>query len=259
MIGLRSIWRRKSASIRSQNCRSAAPGVGGGRVGGDRTVPSIAPSCGGAVGFAEGGGAGRQDTIDVGCGHAVVGHGAHRAVRVLDHQDTARAEGLQEGGPARQPAAHAKDDEVGEDAARVQRSGGRLGQTTGGFDAGHRGQPFGQAAGVGVVLGQACDGAVRAVAQGDQPGRGQDADLAHAAADELAAAAGAGDEVAAAHHHRSDRAGQPLRQAEGDRVGRVRPASIGFTPRATAASKKRAPSTWSGTPCWWAMAATDRT
>ena len=48
------------------------------------------------------------------------------------------------------------------------------------------GQGLGEPTGVGVVLGEAVDHPVRAVGQGDQPGRGQDPRLAHPAADELA-------------------------------------------------------------------------
>ena len=45
------------------------------------------------------------------------------------------------------------------------------------------GHGLGQAPGVGVVVGQAVDHAGRAVLEGDEPGRGEDAGLAHAAAD----------------------------------------------------------------------------
>ena len=61
---------------------------------------------------------------------------------------------------------------------------------------------------------------VGSVAQGDQPGRGDDPGLAHPAAHQLAGATGAGDERGVADDERSDRAGQALRQAE--RGGRAR-------------------------------------
>ena len=52
-----------------------------------------------------------------------------------------------------------------------------------------------------------------------QAGGRQHAHLAHPAAQELAGAAGAGDERRRADHHGADRRRQPLREAEGDRVG----------------------------------------
>ena len=96
----------------------------------------------------------------------------------------------------------------------------RLGDSPGRHDPVEVGQALGQAAGIGVIVGEALDHPVRTVAQGNQPGRGQDAHLAKAAADQLAGPAGAPDEVALADEDRADRAGQPLRQAERDGVGR---------------------------------------
>ena len=83
------------------------------------------------------------------------------------------------------------------------------------------GQGLGQAAGVGVVLGEAVDHPVRAVGQGDEAGRGEDPGLAHPATDHLAGPARAPDDVARPDDDRADRAGEALRQAERDGVGRV--------------------------------------
>ena len=70
-----------------------------------------------------------------------------------------------------------------------------------------------------MVLGEPLDHALGPVAEGDQAGGRQDADLAHAAADELAGATGARDEAPLADHDRADRAGQALREAERGAVG----------------------------------------
>ena len=87
-----------------------------------------------------------------------------------------------------------------------------------------------------MVLGEALDRAVRPVGQGDQPGRREDPGLAHPAADQLAGAARAPDDVAPADDDRADRAGEPLRQAERDGVGR-----IGQVRRADALGHDRVP------------------
>ena len=85
--------------------------------------------------------------------------------------------------------------------------------------AGELGQALGEPACVGVVLGEARDGPVRAVIERHQAGGCQHAHLAHPAAQELAGAAGAGDERGGADHHGADGRRQPLREAERDRVG----------------------------------------
>ena len=72
--------------------------------------------------------------------------------------------------------------------------------------------------------------------QGDQPGRREDPGLAHPAADHLPGAARAPDDVAPADDDRADRAGEPLRQAERDGVGR-----IGQVRRADALGDDRVP------------------
>ena len=69
------------------------------------------------------------------------------------------------------------------------------------------------------ILRQPLDHAGRPVAQRHQPGRCQHPHLAHAAAHQLAGSPSAPDEVPAADHHRADRAGQALGEAEGGAVG----------------------------------------
>jgi hypothetical protein len=147
--------------------RAARPG------GAERGRPSISPwvwcrRCG-RRGFAQGGGAGRQDPLDVGGGDAVVGHGPDGAVVVLDHEDAAglerRGRRPGRGGLGRRRSWWRR--------ARDPAAGFGLGQAAGRFDAVHFGQALGQPAGGGVVFGQPFDHAVRAVAQGDEAGRGQ--------------------------------------------------------------------------------------
>ena len=197
----------------------------------------------------------RDGGLDVGRVHAVVGHRADLAVRVLDHQDAARPERLEERRPV---AGHLEQHEVRPDPARVETPGGGLRGPARGLDPVHLAEGLGEAPRVGVVLGEAVDHAVRAVAERDQSGRGKDPRLAHPAADHLARAARAPDHVLRPDDHRSDRAGQTLREAERDRVGRPREVRA-VTPAsrwATTAFQNRAPSTWNGTPCRWAIAAT---
>ena len=169
-------------------------------------------------GLGEGGARRGDGGLDVGRVHAVVRHRADLAVRVLDHQHAARPERLEE---RRAVAGHLEQHEVRPDPARVERSGGRLGGPAGGHDAVHPAERLGQPPGVGVVLGEAVDHAVRAVGEGDQAGRGEDPRLAHAAADHLPRPARAPDHVLRADDHRADRAGQALREAERDGVGRA--------------------------------------
>ncbi len=143
---------------------------------------------------------------------AVVGQGANTAGGVFDERDTASPHLRHEGGPRLQwvlarPGPYTEDDVVGRHPRRVQVD-----------DAVESGQPLGQAAGVGVVVGQPLDHAVGAVAQGDQSRRRQHADLAHAAAHDLARSAGPADEVGVADDDRSDRAGEALGQADAGTV-----------------------------------------
>jgi len=84
-----------------------------------------------------------------------------------------------------------------------------------------------------VVLGEPVDHAVRTVAQGYQPGRGKHADLAHAAADELSPAPRSVDEFLRSDDERANGAGEPLREAERHRVGR-----LGQLPRRQAESNR---------------------
>ena len=70
-----------------------------------------------------------------------------------------------------------------------------------------------------VVLGEAVDMMVERV----QAGRGQNADLAHAAAPALARAARLLDDLGVAHQNGADGAAQPFREAHHDGVGARRP------------------------------------
>ena len=79
---------------------------------------------------------------------------------------------------------------------------------------GRSGDALREPTGVDVVVGHPVDHAVGSVAQRDQPGRGKDANLAHAAADHLARPSGAPDELGRANDDRPDRAGEALREAE---------------------------------------------
>ena len=79
---------------------------------------------------------------------------------------------------------------------------------------------LGQPPGVAVILGEPIDHPVRAVGEGDEPGGGDDPRLAHAAAQQLSRPPRAGDERAVADDEGADRAGEALREAERDRVGR---------------------------------------
>ena len=147
-----------------------------------------------------------------------MGHGANLSVRILHHQDISRSQCSQEG---RAVALHLEQDEVRPDAPRIQGAGRRLCRPAGSHDPLHRAQCLGQSAGVRVVLHQPRDHPVRAIREGHQPGCGEDPGLAHPAADQLAGATGAPDDIARTDEHRADRAGQGLRQAERDGVGRI--------------------------------------
>ena len=156
-------------------------------------------------------------------------------------------------------ASDPEEDEVRAHAPGVERSRRRLGGAAGGLDAVEAGQGLGEPARVGVVLGQPVDHPVRAVRQRDEPGRGQDAGLAHPAADQLAGAARAPDELASSPTT-IEPTGQPRpfeRQNVTLSAGPAR--SIAVTPASrwpTTAFQNRAPSTCSGTPCRGAISAT---
>ena len=122
-------------------------------------------------------------------------------------------------------------------------------------DAAHRSEAVREPARVRVILGQPLDHAVGTILERHEARRREDADLAHAPADHLARPARATDEVPAADDDRPDRAGETLRQAERGRVRRPRGAPRRTSASATTALNSRAPSTWSGTPCSWAIAA----
>ena len=107
------------------------------------------------------------------------------------------------------------------DAGRVERARRRLGGAAGAHDAVHLREGLAEAAGIGVVVGEAVDHAVRAVRQRDETGRREDAGLAHPATDQLARAARPPDDVARADDHGADRAAEALAQAERDGVGGV--------------------------------------
>ena len=133
-----------------------------------------------------------------------------------------------------------------------------LGDPARGPDAGQLREPLGEAAGVGVVLGEPGDRAVGAVGQRDEAGRGEHADLAHAAADQLARATGAGDERRRARRPRCRSGPRGPSRGRTSAVSAGAASSRGVTPSATTALKNRAPSTWSGTPRRRAIAATSR-
>ena len=106
-----------------------------------------------------------------------------------------------------------------------------LREVAGRDDAGHRGDRFGEAASVPVVLVEALDHARVAVLQRHEAGGRDDPDLAHPAADHLARAAGAEDEVLRADDDRADRAGEALAEAERERVGRAGEVARGLAER----------------------------
>ena len=112
----------------------------------------------------------------------------------------------------------------------------------------------GQPGGPGVVVGQPFD----VVLQGETAGRGQDADLPHAAAVALAPDPGLGDPLGRGHQHRADRRAQPLGQA--DRHGVEAGGQLGQRcPEATWAFHSRAPSRCRPRPCARASCCTART
>ena len=132
-----------------------------------------------------------------------MGYHTQGLVAAVADQDAVGAQGGDYGsGVADLLPVNFEDDDVGLDAVRVD------------GDAADVGQAGGQAAGVGVVVGQAFHHSV----QGDQAGGGEDAGLAHSAADHLAPLAGASDEFRRAAQHRPDRAGQGFGEAEADIV-----------------------------------------
>ena len=136
-------------------------------------------------------------------------------MRIRDQQHPPRPHGGQERGAI---PIHAEQDEVGQEPVRVQGPVLRLGDAARAPYAGQLRQTLGEPAGVGVVLGQAVDHAGVAILERDQPGRGEDAHLAHAATDELARTPRAVDERGRADDHGADGRREPLREAEGDGV-----------------------------------------
>ena len=80
-----------------------------------------------------------------------------------------------------------------------------------------------------------------------RPGRGEDARLAHAAAEALALQTRRGDDVVRPRQQRSHRGAQPLGQAAHHGGGATGPFATPATPVAASALKSRAPSRWIGT------------
>ena len=105
-------------------------------------------------------------------------------------------------------------------------------------DARRARQRLGEAARVGVILGQPRDVVLERV----EAGGGEDAGLAHAAAEHLAPAVRAVDERLRAREQRADRRAEPLGQADADGVERRRQLAARDMPVAIAAFKRRAPS-----------------
>ena len=155
-----------------------------------------------------------------------MGHGSDLTVGIFHHQHVLRSQGGEE---CRAVTVHLEEHEVRGDPVRIESAGRRLGDATRARHAGHLGQGLREAAGVGVVVGEAVDHPFRAVAQGEQPSRGDDPGLAHAATDELPAAPRSGDHLAPTDDDGSDRAAQSLGQAERHGVGRIGEVTLGHT------------------------------
>ena len=154
-------------------------------------------------------------------GDPVVGDRAHLPVRVFDHDDTACSRAARKVRRSRWTRNRTKF---------VRTLAGSSGP---GFDSSGRSRPpaatpvhvrerLSEAASVGVVFGEPLDHPVGAVGEGHEPGRGEDAGLSHPAADHLSRPTRSPDDVPPTDHDRADGARQPLRQAEGDGVGRIR-------------------------------------
>ena len=144
--------------------------------------------------------------LDVGGGHAVVGHGADLAVGIFHHHDAARSERGEERRPV---ALDLEQDEVRADPRR-----GRAGRGVGWAVPPAATTPSISDSASARRRALAWSSARRSIMpsgpsrQGDQPGRGEDAGLAHPATDHLAGAARAPDEVARTDDDRADRAGE---------------------------------------------------
>ena len=113
-----------------------------------------------------------------------------------------------------------------------------------------RAHPLAQPAGVCVVVGEPVD----VVSQGVQRARGDDAGLAHAAAEELAVSAR--EAMNSAEPTTADPTGAPRpfeKQTEAESTGAA--TSAGLRPLATAAFQIRAPSRCTRMPCAWAKSA----
>ena len=155
--------------------------------------------------------------VDILRRHAVVGHGTHLPVGIFHHLDVSRSERRQEGRPL---ALDAEQHEVRAHARGIERSGARLGRPARRNDAVHPGQPVGHG---GRWRGpRPGGGSSRPVHRTGRPARRRPGSrLAHPATDHLPGATRAPDDVPPTDDQRADRAGQPLGQAERDRVGRV--------------------------------------
>jgi len=133
-------------------------------------------------------------------GHAPDGPGPD----LVDLDLAGQAAGGKLGRPAL--AVHVEDDDVGLYLGLVEPH------------AGHAREATGEARRVRVILGEPVDHAL----ERDQPGRGEDAHLAHAATQHLSHAARPRHELARAADERADRRRQTLGQAEGEGVDRPR-------------------------------------
>ena len=129
----------------------------------------------------------------------MMGRGSNLTVGIFHHQDVPCTDRGDEG---RAVTIHLEQHEIRRYARGVKAAGGRLGGAAGAHDAVHVGEGIGESTGVGMVVGKAVDHAGRAVLQGDQPGRGKDPGLAHAATDELAGPPCPGDDLTRSDHHR---------------------------------------------------------
>ena len=122
--------------------------------------------------------------------------------RVIDHQHALVLERIKEL-HALLGLGQLEEHEVGAYPLRVERQ-----------DAWEVGEAVGQSSGVDVILGEAVDHAVGSVTQRDQPGRSEDAGLAHSTAEQLPGAAGLLDKVGRADDDGSNWTGEAFREAE---------------------------------------------
>lgn len=151
----------------------------------------------------EGGADGGERGLDVGAGDAVMGGGAKSARAAHLKEDTRLAGAGREQSGVGAVGREVKDDHVGADGGGVER------------DARKIGEGFGKVAGVRMILGEP----VHHGLEGDDPGGGKDADLAHAAADELAGAAGFGNKGSPPGEDGAGGGGETFGEAELDGVG----------------------------------------